>query len=259
MSFFMADWPAPGRVRTLISTRKGGLSRNNFQSNNLAYHVNDDPQAVAANRRQLGGAMAGATNIQWLQQVHGTDLVIAAGGDGTPEADGSLTREPGMACAILTADCLPILLCNRQATQVAAVHAGWRGLAAGILVAAIDRFADRAVDILVYLGPAISQKHFEVGPEVRQAFQEAPFVQGQETQGQGNAYQAALVQAFAASDHHGRLCADLYGIARAQCNAMGVKAVYGGEFCTFDDSDRFYSYRRDGQTGRMASLIWLTD
>lgn len=252
MSHFAADWPAPGGVRTLISTRRGGFSSDGFQSNNLAYHVNDDPQAVAANRRQLRAAMADATDIQWLQQVHGTDLVTARGGRHTPAADGSVSSDAGMACAILTADCLPILLCNRQATQVAAVHAGWRGLAAGILVAAIEQFRCPPEDILVYLGPAISQQYFEVGPEVLRAFRDASSAQRL-----GHSYLAALEQAFVRSEREGRLRADLYGIARSQCAALEVSAVYGGNFCTYEDSERFYSYRRDGQTGRMASLIWL--
>lgn len=249
MSWLVADWPAPAAVRTLISTRLGGVSQGPFFSNNLGLHVGDNPQHVAVNRQRLLDRMVSASTIQWLNQVHGVKVVEAGNGEQVIEADGCTTSTPGVACAVLTADCLPVLMTNNSGTRVAAVHAGWRGLAAGVLLAALDRFDAAAEDVLVYLGPAIGPLHFEVGPEVRDCFLEQA-----RTLGAGCA--SNMEQAFTPSVD-GRYLADLYQLARSQCAAVGVKQVYGGDFCTHSDSGRFYSYRRDGQTGRMASLIWL--
>ncbi len=263
MAVLTAQWPAPPRVRTLISLRQQGASQSVYANNNLALHVGDDPSQVATNRDRLLASASGATTIQWLHQTHSTHIVTAtevevdvgckeaADADAGVAADGCITRQPGLACAVLTADCLPILLCDAGGTQVAAVHAGWRGLAAGILTDALSLFTAEAGDILVYLGPAISQKHFEVGVEVKSAFLDSAWAQLQ-----GSKYKSAVKAAFVPSSG-GRLRADLYSLARSQCQSMGVTQIYGGEYCTFDDPQRFYSYRRDGRTGRMASLIWL--
>ncbi len=252
MNLLTADWPAPASVRTLISTRGGGISQHPFESNNLALHVGDSPQYVAANREQLVAAEPSIEWIQWLRQVHGVAVVDADCPDQTPDADACITDIPGIACAVLTADCLPLLLCDRQGTQVAAVHAGWRGLAAGILPNALKRFAAEPRDILVYLGPAISQVHFQVGPEVRQAFMASA-----DALALGAVYAKSVDHAFAPSSKAGHFQADLYDLARSQCRTLGVGGIYGGQFCTYSDERRFYSYRRDGETGRMASLIWL--
>jgi YfiH family protein len=256
MSGFSADWPAPARVRTHLTTRVGGVSEGCYSSNNLAYHVGDDPARVDVNRQRLAESMSSATGVQWLQQVHGTRIIeahaVCQDAAAPLEADGCVTATSGLACAVMTADCLPVLMCDRAGRQVAAVHAGWRGLAAGILSVAVQKFAAEPADVLVYLGPAISQPHFEVGPDVFQAFKQAsgaaPF---------GAAYCGEIDEAFSASPTSDRYYADLFRLARSQLGAMGVTAVFGGELCTYADSEQFYSYRRDGQTGRMASLIWL--
>ncbi|MDP2783975.1 MAG: peptidoglycan editing factor PgeF, partial [Sulfurimicrobium sp.] len=161
---------------------------------------------------------------------------------GVPEADGSVARQPGVVCAVLTADCLPVLLCDRAGTVVAAVHAGWRGLADGVIEAAVKELAVEAGEILAWLGPAIGPRAFEVGGEVRQIFM---------------AHDPAAELAFMPSASEGKWLADIYLLARQRLARIGVKQVYGGEYCTFAEMERFFSYRRDGATGRMASLVWL--
>ena len=235
------DWPAPASVGALSSTRAGGCSLPPWDSFNLGDHVGDDHSAVAANRRQLFQRAGLRESSCWLQQVHGARVVAAA--EQTCEADASITRLPGQVCAVMTADCLPLLMCDQQGTQVAAVHAGWRGLAAGVVENALDSFDCAPRDILVWLGPAIGPSAFEVGPEVRQAF-----LQQDEQAG----------QAFRANGRDHWL-ADIYLLAKLKLFRKGVHHVYGGNFCTYSETQRFFSYRRDGQTGRMASLIWLKE
>lgn len=236
--WLIPDWPAPAQVRACVTTRAGGVSEAPFDSFNLGDHVEDSPAAVVENRRRLRAALA--CEPAWLRQVHGMD-VVAADPSRTPQADASWTSEPGVGCAVLTADCLPALFCDRAGTRVAAAHAGWRGLAGGVLEATLETLALPAQQVLVWLGPAIGPAAFEVGPEVREAFL------GQHPE---------AVQAFAASRNPGRFMADLYQLARIRLAARGVTAVYGGGFCTFSDP-RFYSYRRAPRTGRFASLVWL--
>ncbi len=241
------DWPAPPNVHALITERSGGHSAPPFNSFNLATHVGDQPTSVAANRRQLAD-LTGVRRWQWLEQIHSA-LVITANADGsTPQADGATTREAGLALSILTADCLPVLLCNTAGTQVGAVHAGWRGLASGILAAAVARFHSPGSQLLAYLGPCISQTAFEVGPEVRQVFLAL-----------GREYGADWSYAFTPSPRPDHWLADLYSLARGQLQACGLTHVYGGGYCTFSEPERFFSFRRDGQTGRMASVIWLQE
>lgn len=261
MVWLTADWPAPARVRTLISTRAGGVSEGPFASNNLGAHVGDNPQHVAVNRQRLLEKADSAYAVQWLNQVHGTRVVEASDAGQVVEADGCTTSAPGVACAVLTADCLPVLIANRSGTRVAAVHAGWRGLADGVLVAALERFDDAANNIVVYLGPAIGPRHFEVGPEVRQYFLDRAHVApvesiARESQPELTSGRGSLDNAFQPSVGD-RYLADLYQIARIQCAEAGVVNIYGGGFCTYADSERFFSYRRDGQTGRLVSAIWL--
>lgn len=248
-NLIIPDWPAPSTVRAAITTRAGGASRDSFKSNNLALHVGDAPETVKANRQNLCRVLGLDKAPQWLEQVHGTKVVEACDDGLVRTADGCISAQRGVACAVMTADCLPILLCNRQGTQVAAVHAGWRSLAAGIVRAAVAKFDDQPSEILVYLGPAIGQAHFEVGIDVLEAFF-------------ANALSAnhceAITSAFIPSARPMKYQADLYRLARAELSALGLAGVYGGDFCTFDDARRFYSFRRDGVTGRMASLIWLT-
>ena len=241
------DWPAPSRVRALCTTRGGGVSRGAYAGLNLGDHVGDDPESVAANRALLRARLALRGEPLWLRQVHGCSVVGGVGGDWVEdgldacEADAAVTHEPGTVCAVLTADCLPILLCDRAGTQVGAVHAGWRGLAAGICEAAVARMQAAPGDLLAWLGPAIGPDAFEVGSEVRSAFLAAD---------------PGATGAFRPSPC-GRWLADIYILARRRLAALGVVSVWGGGLCTFGDAQRFYSYRRDGVTGRMASLIWL--
>lgn len=243
-SFIMPDWPAPANVRALITTRQGGVSRGVYASLNLGDHVNDDPFAVAQNRA-LVTARIDARPL-WLRQVHGTRVVEAADcletdANGAPEADASFTHRTSVACAVMTADCLPVLFCDRAGTVVAAAHAGWRGLLDGVLEATVDAMGVPGRELMAYLGPAIGPRAFEVGDEVRSAFVD-------------RSDDAAA--AFQPRDR-GKWLADLYLLARQRMSAKGLAQIYGGDCCTVTDAERFFSYRRDGQTGRMASLIWL--
>ena len=238
------DWPAPATVSALVTTRSGGFSRGPWQGFNLGDHVGDEADAVAANRWLLQEQLGAGTRVQWLQQVHGTAVVLAPRAHGVPVADASWSGDPGVACAVLTADCLPVLLCDRAATVVAAAHAGWRGLAEGVLEATVRALPVPAASLLAWLGPAIGPAAFEVGAEVRDAFLAAD----------GS---AAVLEAFTPAQRRGHYFADIYRLARLRLQAAGVAAIYGGGFCTVSDAARFYSYRRDGVTGRMASLIYL--
>ena len=236
--WIVPDWPAPARVKACVTTRAGGVSVAPFDSLNLGTHVGDEPVAVKKNRQRLLSQLG--CKPAWLQQVHGIDVLEAAP-ETLAEADASWTATPGIACTAMTADCLPALFCDRNGTRVAAAHAGWRGLAAGVLEATLDALAVAPEDTLVWLGPAIGPQAFEVGAEVREAFV---------------SQHAQAAQAFGASLNPGRYMADIYELARIRLAARGVAAVYGGGFCTYSDP-RFYSYRRAARTGRFASLIWL--
>jgi len=239
--FIRPDWPAPDNVQVIITTRRGGASGAPWDSWNLGDHVGDDPAAVAENRRLLAEA-AGVVPGQfgWLRQVHGTELAELTGlcDAAVPEADASWTDAERLVCAILTADCLPVLFCDQDGQRVAAAHAGWRSLAAGVLEKTVAVFPQPS-RVLAYLGPAIGPSAFEVGPEVRETFlRQDP----------------SLSNCF--RPRGTRFMADLYAIARQRLAACGVHSVHGGDACTFSDPDHYFSYRRDGQTGRMASLIW---
>lgn len=235
------EWPAPARVKSLMSTRPGGVSQTPWTSLNLGDHVGDDPLHVAANRAHLRQRLPAEPG--WLKQVHST-RVVELGGEPNPEADAAFTCHAGQVCAVLTADCLPVLLCDRAGSVVAAAHAGWRGLAGGVLEATVAAMQVPPEEILVWMGAAIGPQAFEVGDEVREAFV------------------AQHPQAAAAFLPHpasipGKWLADIYRLARVRLNDVGVQGIYGGGRCTYQETDLFYSYRRDGVTGRMASLIWL--
>lgn len=232
-------WPAPANVVAVSTTRTGGVSRGPWAGLNLGEHVDDDPAAVRENRRLLSDALGLQAEPAWLRQVHGTRVRRAADADTC--ADACCEDRPGRACVVMTADCLPVLFCNRAGTRVAAAHAGWRGLLAGVLDETLSCFADPREEILAWLGPAIGPLAFEVGPEVRAAF----LAEDPES---GVCFSV---------NRPGHWLADLYGLARRRLAMQGVREVSGGEFCTFSDRGRFFSYRRDGITGRMASLIWL--
>ncbi|KPB72025.1 peptidoglycan editing factor PgeF [Pseudomonas cannabina] len=236
--WLMPDWPAPAQIKSCVTTRSGGVSLAPFDSFNLGDHVDDSPQAVASNRLRLMSSLN--VDPAWLRQVHGVD-VAHADPSRVVEADASWTSAPGVACTIMTADCLPALFCRRDGTRVAAAHAGWRGLAAGVLEATADSLQCDPQDILVWLGPAIGQPSFEVGPEVREAF---------------TASHPQTADAFVASSNPERFMADIYALARLRLAAHGISAVYGGGLDTFTDP-RFFSYRRAARTGRFASLIWI--
>lgn len=245
MKWIEPDWPAPAKVRALSTAREGGLSEGVFAGLNLGTHVGDDAARVAANRVLLQQVARIPGRLTWLNQVHGTAVHrVSNEVIGTPEADAACAHEAGLACIVMTADCLPVLFCDRAGTVVAAAHAGWRGLHAGVLEASIAAMGCDPADLLAWLGPAIGPQAFEVGNEVRDAFM---------------AEQAEAAAAFVPSANEGKWLADIYQLARLRLARAGVNAVYGGEHCTFGDPERFYSYRRDGQTGRMATLIWLAE
>lgn len=239
---FVPHWPVPANVHCFISYRSGGVSLGPYASNNLAAHVGDDEKAVENNRRFLRETLQLPNSPLWMTQVHGKCVVDAGSPQGV-EADGSISKQVGNVCAVLTADCLPILLCDRVGRQVAAVHGGWRGLAGGIIAEAICQFAGSPTELMAFLGPAISANVYEVGQEVVGAFAGLP----------GDVSDYAKVN----GEKPDRYFLDLYSVAKLQLHALGVTAVYGGDRCSYTEKDFFYSYRRDGQCGRMASLIWL--
>lgn len=242
------DWPAPANVRSHITTRAGGVSLPPYASNNLGLHVGDNPESVVANRMQLSAHLGLQNTPQWLEQIHGVKVVNAKTDGVVRTADGSYSNQPGHPCLVMTADCLPILLCDKQGSQVAALHCGWRSLAKGICARGLQKFSTKPGDILAYLGPAISQSHFEVGVDVLEAFFKAARSQQQADE---------IASAFISAQRPLHFYADIYALARAELHALGVTAIYGGNDCTYADEARFYSFRRDKVTGRMASLIWL--
>lgn len=237
--FIVPDWPAPANVRALVTTRHGGVSAAPYASLNLGDHVGDDPAAVAENRRLLRARLP--AEPVWLKQVHGTRCIDAARAASGAEADAAFTRSPGVVCAVLTADCLPILLCDAAGSVVAAAHAGWRGLATGVIESTVATMGVPGERLLAWLGPAIGPQHFEVGGEVRDVFL-------------ANDPQAA--SAFVVRPDGKWLC-DIYRLAAQRLACLGICRIASADFCTVRDTGRFFSYRRDGATGRMASLIWL--
>jgi polyphenol oxidase len=243
MAWFEADWPAPHGVRALSTMRGDGLSgvsKTPYGCFNLGDHVGDDPAAVSENRRRLkvGAGLPGEP--AWLSQVHGIGVADLDSPAAFGSADAAIARGPAKVCAILTADCLPILFATDSGDTVAAAHAGWRGLAAGVIEATVSAMAAPPGSLLAWLGPAIGLKHFEVGAEVRDAFLAAD---------------ARAGVAFEANAR-GRFMADLGRLARQRLQRLGVSRIYGGGECTFTQADRYYSHRRDGITGRQATLIW---
>jgi YfiH family protein len=241
LEWIIPDWPAPPNVQARVTTRLSGYSQWPYDSFNLADHVGDDPIAVAANRELLKQALQLPAEPLWLQQVHGVNIVDASVAPIGCIADASYTMQPANICTVMTADCLPVLFCDRDGTKIAVAHAGWRGLSAGILENTLNTLKLRPNNVLVWLGPAIAQQSFEVDREVCDTFV------------------GFLPQAVAAftPTRPNHWIADLYLLARQRLNHSGITAIYGGEHCTYTDVRRFYSYRRDKRTGRIASLIWL--
>ena len=238
--FLSADWPAPPGIVAGTTYRIGGESPPPFDSWNLGIHAGDSYERVVANRRLLADRLALPAEPAWLRQVHGDRVVEAGEVSGEPEADGSWTGAAGVVCVALTADCLPVLFCDREGRHVAAAHAGWRGLCAGILERTVAAMPVGPGELLAWLGPAISQPAFEVGDEVRIAFLKAD---------------AGAAEAFE-KNSRGRWQADLYKLARRRLSRAGVLDVFGGGRCTHTEKDRFFSYRRDGRCGRMASVVF---
>ncbi len=246
--FLIPDWPAPANVRAAVSTRSGGVSHIEYASFNLASHVGDSASVVATNREILQASLELPQQPVWLMQVHGVDVLRHDGV--TPvkpshEYDACYSNQPGKVCAVMTADCLPVLFCSRDGEEVAAAHAGWRGLVDGVLATTLSAFACPRSDILAWLGPAIGPASFEVGMDVYNRFL-----------AQWHAYgEREVAGCFVSQGHEHWLC-DIYALARLQLRSLGVTAIYGGAEDTCADWQRFYSFRRDGDTGRMASLVW---
>lgn len=239
--FIVPDWPAPARVRALITTRAGGVSRGPYASLNLGDHVGDEPPAVVENRARVAAHLP--RSPFWLEQGHGTAVATPATNRPGCQADAVTTRAPGEVLAVMTADCLPVLLADEAGSAIAIAHAGWRGLAAGVIEETVAALGIEPSSLIAYLGPAIGPSAFEVGDEVRAAFVSADA---------GAA--AAFVPGVA-----GKWFADLYTLARQRLARLGTARVWGGRFCTYSEPARFFSYRRDGRTGRMASFIWLEE
>jgi YfiH family protein len=236
--WIVPDWPAPERVRSLITTRNGGVSRGACASFNVGLRTGDDPQAVAANRALLRARLP--QEPRWLKQVHGARVVAADGVTAPPEADASVARAPGTVCAIMIADCLPVLLADRSGSVVAAAHAGWRGLAAGVVEATVRAMEVAPAEVLAYLGPCIGPGAFEVGVDVYDVFVK-------NDPGAQRAFRPL---------RPGKWLADLPELTRQALARAGVSLVHGKPQCTYADPQRFFSYRRDRSTGRMTALIW---
>jgi YfiH family protein len=243
LPWFEADWPAPPGVRALSTLRgdaRSGLSEGPYGGFNLGDHVGDDALAVAGNRRRLKELAQLPSEPVWLSQVHGIEVADLDAPAAPGPADAAIARGPAKVCAILTADCLPIVFVTGSGDTVAAAHAGWRGLAAGVIEATVRAMGVPPGSLLAWFGPAIGSRHFEVGAEVRDAFLAAD----------PNASEAFEPNA------RGRFTADLAMLARRRLQRLGVSRIYGGGECTFTRADRYYSHRRDGITGRQATLIW---
>lgn len=240
------EWPAPANVRALQTTRKGGASVSPYASLNLGSHVADNPLAVSRNRMLLAPLLP--SEPVWLNQVHGTTVADAGHAGCLPEADASVSKHPGAVCVVMTADCLPILLCDESGSVVGATHAGWRGLCDGVIEATVSAMKVPAPTLMAWLGPAIGPGQFEVGDEVRTAFVKSNV----------QAAAAFVPSTSGVPGAEGKWLADLYQLARLRLNALGISRIYGGGLCTYSDAEHFYSYRRDGVTGRMGTFIWLS-
>lgn len=240
--YILPNWPAPKNVHAYTTTRIGGQSKSPYDSFNLGDHVADDPYAVAANRKQLMTELKLPNSPVWLQQVHGVNVIRADHAEINPTADAACTNISKNVCVVLTADCLPILICDRQGTQVAGVHAGWRGLVTGVIEATLKTMQIIPQETFVWLGPAIGPTKFEVGDEVRQQFL---------------MHDAKARAAFVPTANQ-KWLANIYMLATQRLKNYGITQIFGGDLCTYTDTKHFFSHRRDhGKTGRMASLIWL--
>jgi YfiH family protein len=236
--WLVPEWPAPENIHAATTLRTGGVSAGVYASLNPALHVGDRNEWVIENRQIIKTQLNLPSEPVWLNQIHSNLVIDAARSETLPEADASYNMEPGIVCAVMTADCLPLLVCDTEGTCVAAIHAGWRGLLAGVIANTVDSLQKK--NLLVWLGPAIGPECFEVGTEVRDLFVNKS---------------ASFINAFRKQDQ-GKWLADIYQLARTELATAGIDRIYGGDFCTVTEQARFYSYRRDKETGRMASLIW---
>lgn len=241
VQWLRADWPVPASVVAGTTLRTGGASEGPYASLNLGAHVGDDPEAVCTNRRRFVEACGLPGEPPWLRQVHGTRVTKAASASPAQPADAIVADRPGAVCAVLTADCLPVVFASYSGREIAVAHAGWRGLSAGVLEATVAALAAPPRDVLAWLGPAISQAAFEVGSEVREVFVQSD----------------PEAAAHFRQNDRARWQADLYGLARLRLQRCGVTRVFGGDRCTFGEPDAFFSYRRDNQCGRMATFVHL--
>ena len=239
--YLIPDWPAPAHIKSFTTTRLKGKSQAPFDAFNLSHTVGDDFNAVQQNRECLAEELQLPHQPNWLEQVHGTRAILCGAQETYPKADAYYTNQPKQVCAVLTADCLPILVCDQQGQEVAAIHAGWKGILAGIIDSTINSLKSKPKNLLVWFGPAIGPKHFEVDDEFRLAFM------AKDPQNSANFRQISTT----------KWLADIYGLARNNLAKCGISQIYGGDLCTVEDRQRFYSYRRDNKTGRMASLIWI--
>lgn len=240
-NWLTADWPAPDFIKAGITLRHGGISQGSYDSFNLAMHVGDELASVKANRNTLSQNLNLMNRPQWLEQVHSSHAVLLPNKESIPKADAAYTLEKNIVCAVMTADCLPLLITDNEGRCVAAIHAGWRGLCNGIIEETIRKLPVEAEELLVWLGPAISADVYEVGKEVYDAF----------TRDNDEAKQAFV------STNENHWLFDIYRLAKLRLNKIGVQQIYGGDRCTLRENELFYSYRRDNVTGRMASMIWI--
>lgn len=238
MNWIKPDWPASDNVHAAVTLRTGGVSHSAYTSLNPALHVHDEPKNVLSNRQIIKNMLQLPAEPVWLQQLHGTNVVKADQAGELEQADASFTDQRNIVCAVMTADCLPLIFSSADGRKVAAAHAGWRGLQAGVIEQAVN--AMKCNDLLVWLGPAIGPDCFEVGGEVKDAFVTKS---------------ADFAPAFRPKPNN-KWLANIYQLARINLAQLGIEKIYGGQFCTVTEQDRFYSYRRDGETGRMATLIW---
>ena len=243
INWLQADWPAPDFIKAGTTLRKGGMSLSPYDSFNLATHVGDELTVVKKNRAILQQSLNVPNAPQWLEQTHSTKVILLPSEETIPKADAAYTTEKNIVCAVMTADCLPLLITDRQGSCIAAVHAGWRGLYDGIIEATIKKLPVVPESLLVWLGPAIGANVYEVGKEVYDAFTLSEDVD-----------EAKRAFTFVSEEHW---LFDIYHMAKLRLNKIGVKQIYGGDRCTLSEEEQFFSYRRDDVTGRMASLIWI--
>ena len=244
----LANWPAAERIHAFVTERTGGFSTGNFASLNLAHHVNDDFSTVERNRCLLKSSVSADLSFQWMHQIHSDIVNVVSVASSPVKGDSLICREPGIACCVLTADCLPVFLTNLKGTEIAIIHAGWRGICRGILNKTVNKMCSQPDDLIAWLGPAIGSCHYEVGGDLKIAFKKSI---------SSKKLWSEVETCFAESSTEGKFFLDLNKTAGAILNHLGVSKIYGDNHCTFRDSEKYFSYRRDGETGRMVSTIFI--